>query len=376
MARDDDRYGREENWERGRATMRHRNERNDKNDFRPGEGWNPSRGRDDRTYDEVPRGNDPEYGRGGYGEGHSNQYEQNDWSPERQGWGRGGQQNWERERRRGGQEGGGWGARQWRDWGSDREGGWRDRESYGNQDFGSFGNQGLGSGGEYWGQQNQPGYGFQPGYGGDQGMRSDMSFRGGPPFEKNWDYESHYAQSMSRRNHSGKGPSGYRRSDDRIREDINDRLTDHPWIDATAIVVTVEGAEATLTGEVESRDQKRMAEDVAESVPGVKDVHNRIKTHRGLLGRMFGGGHARREEIRSGMTVEDKDHRQVGTVRDVNDNEITIQREGGDTMVVRFDDTKEVKNDLLCLDRRIDELENRSPEEVGAGHRRNRNSRM
>jgi hypothetical protein len=106
----------------------------------------------------------------------------------------------------------------------------------------------------------------------------------------------------------------------------------------------------------------------------VKDVHNRIKTRRGLFGKMFGGGHARREEIRRGMMVEDKDHRQVGTVREVNDNEITIQRETGDTMVLRFEDTKEVKNDRLCLDRRIDELENRTPEEAGAGGRRNRNS--
>ena len=412
MARDDDRHGRENNWERGRATMRYRNERDDENDFRSGEGWNPSRGgRDDRQYDEGG-GNEPEYGRGGYGEGRSNQYEQSDWSSrERQGWGGGGQQNWgrqqrggggneqywERERRRGGQEGGGWGARQRRDWSSDREGGWRDRErgysgggyvpggiagsgqqgfwnqGHGNQDFGSFGNQGgWGSAGEYWSQQNQQGFGFQPGYGGEQGMRSDMSFRGGRPFEKNWDYESRYGQGTSERNHSGKGPSGYRRSDDRIREDINDRLTDHPWIDATAIEVMVEGAEVTLTGEVETRDEKRMAEDVAESIPGVKDVHNKIKTRRGVFGRMFGGGHAKREEIRRGMMVEDKDHRQVGTVREVSDNEITIQREGGDTMTVRFDDTKEVKNERLCLDRKLDELENRSQEEVGAGGRRNR----
>jgi hypothetical protein len=93
---------------------------------------------------------------------------------------------------------------------------------------------------------------------------------------------------------------------------------------------------------------------------------------------MFGGGHAKREEIRRGMTVEDKDHRQVGTVREVTDNEITIQRDSGDTLVVRLDDTKEVKNDRLCLSRRIEELENRSGEEVGAGGRRNRtgSSRM
>ena len=38
---------------------------------------------------------------------------------------------------------------------------------------------------------------------------------------------------------AGRGPKGYHRSDERIREDVSDRLTDHPDIDATEIEVTV-----------------------------------------------------------------------------------------------------------------------------------------
>jgi osmotically-inducible protein OsmY len=77
--------------------------------------------------------------------------------------------------------------------------------------------------------------------------------------------------------HKGKGPKGYTRSDDRIKEDINDRLSDDVYIDATEIEVTVSQGEVTLTGTVETRSAKRRAEDIAEEVSGVKNVENRIR---------------------------------------------------------------------------------------------------
>jgi osmotically-inducible protein OsmY len=81
--------------------------------------------------------------------------------------------------------------------------------------------------------------------------------------------------------HAGRGPKGYQRSDERIREEINDRLTAHGEIDATDIEVRVQGAEVTLIGFVDSREVKRIAEDVTEDVPGVREVHNqlRIRSH-------------------------------------------------------------------------------------------------
>jgi BON domain len=77
--------------------------------------------------------------------------------------------------------------------------------------------------------------------------------------------------------HAGRGPKNYRRPDERIREDINDRLTESPEVDATEIEVRVENGEVTLTGIVDSRHAKRIAEDLAENVAGVKDVHNQIR---------------------------------------------------------------------------------------------------
>lgn len=77
--------------------------------------------------------------------------------------------------------------------------------------------------------------------------------------------------------HRGRGPSGYIRSDDRIKEDINDRLTDYDYLDATNLSVEVTGGDVTLSGTVESRYEKRLAEDIAEDVSGVKNVENRIR---------------------------------------------------------------------------------------------------
>jgi len=78
----------------------------------------------------------------------------------------------------------------------------------------------------------------------------------------------------------GRGPKGYKRSDDRIREEICDRMTDDPVLDATEIEVEVTEGEVTLSGSVASRDQKRRAEDIAEAIGGVKDVTNQLRVTR------------------------------------------------------------------------------------------------
>ena len=75
----------------------------------------------------------------------------------------------------------------------------------------------------------------------------------------------------------GKGPKGYRRSDDRIREDVNDRLTEDRWLDASDIEVAVSECEVTLNGTVASRADKRRAEDCVERISGVKHVQNNLR---------------------------------------------------------------------------------------------------
>jgi len=86
------------------------------------------------------------------------------------------------------------------------------------------------------------------------------------------------------REHRGRGPKGYRRSDERIKEDVNDRLSDDYYIDASDIEVMVTNTEVTLTGTVNSREDKRRAEDIAESVSGVMNVENRLRVKQGRYG--------------------------------------------------------------------------------------------
>ncbi len=160
------------------------------------------------------------------------------------------------------------------------------RGNYGNQsNYGSFGNYG-----------NAGNYGNQRGYdmGGNYGNSSYRPFedygstgrsygneagRGmtGYSSERNRGMYGMDYESGATTQHKGKGPKGYQRSDERIKEDVSDRLTDEGSLDATEIQVEVKGSEVVLSGTVNNRRDKRRAEDLAESVSGVKNVENRIR---------------------------------------------------------------------------------------------------
>jgi hypothetical protein len=131
------------------------------------------------------------------------------------------------------------------------------------------------------------GYGQPPGAGRQDYIRPEYSqygrdTYGGPygrerPGTREWSTERWRVPGPF----AGRGPRGYQRPDERIREEINDRLTAHGLIDATDVECHVQGGEVTLTGYVDSRAAKHAAEDLAEDVPGVREVHNqlRIRSH-------------------------------------------------------------------------------------------------
>ncbi len=83
---------------------------------------------------------------------------------------------------------------------------------------------------------------------------------------------------------TGRGPKGYRRSDERIREDVCDRLSEHPSLDASEIEVSVTEGHVELTGTVEHRRAKRLAEDAIDHVRGLVDVSNKLRIQ-GTAGR-------------------------------------------------------------------------------------------
>ncbi len=143
------------------------------------------------------------------------------------------------------------------------------------------GRQGGYPGGEYEGSRDRAFGGYGAGdYGGSRGDRGGEYAASRESADQEWS-QGHGDWSQSREHmsgpHIGRGPKGYQRSDERIREDVCERLTRHGRIDATEIDVQVRSGEVTLTGTVESRQAKRMAEDTVESISGVKEVSNQLR---------------------------------------------------------------------------------------------------
>lgn len=106
------------------------------------------------------------------------------------------------------------------------------------------------------------------------------------------------------RSYRGMGPRGYMRSDERLCEDINERLTDDDHIDASEISVDVKDGVVTLSGEVEQRRLKHRIEDMVERCHGVQDIRNEIRVKRGNEGAgSRSGGSSAGSSTRSGSTA-------------------------------------------------------------------------
>ncbi|HVY46566.1 MAG TPA: BON domain-containing protein [Minicystis sp.] len=147
-----------------------------------------------------------------------------------------------------------------------------------NQPYGRSLNQPFEGGGAYGYREpyGSPGPRQHPGWYGTGGQMSSR-FGAGSPYGYGYGQRGAW---MREGPHRGRGPKGYKRSDERIREDVCDRLTDHPDIDASDIDVLVQGQEVTLTGTVPERRLKHLAEYLAEDVAGVQEVHNQLRVRR------------------------------------------------------------------------------------------------
>jgi osmotically-inducible protein OsmY len=169
-------------------------------------------------------------------------------------------------------------------------------DMYGPDDnYGSYGqrqNTRFGQGGNYQQADFEHGVGYGQGTGGrwanvpqagmqQGGMSQGRGMQGnyGPDMQRGGyggsGMQGGYGQQSP--GHRGKGPQGYTRSDDRIRETVCEALHDDDHVDATHIEVVVKNGEVILTGNVEDRRQKRLAEDLVERLPGVKDVQNQLR---------------------------------------------------------------------------------------------------
>lgn len=132
---------------------------------------------------------------------------------------------------------------------------YRGQGGYGRTDFGA--GQGFG------GQDHAPMYGV-----------------GHPSGDYGGQGAGQYGGAMGSRGFRGLGPKGYQRSDERLQEDICERLTDDRWIDASDVSVRVAGGVVTLEGSVDDRQLKHRIEDVVEQCGGVTEIRNYIAVSR------------------------------------------------------------------------------------------------
>jgi len=173
---------------------------------------------------------------------------------------------------------------------------WRDYDDSGQGYVGAYGSD-LGYGnrpaqgrGGWYGDEREDVYGRygQSGYGqGNYGQ----PYRGPQGYGEGYGM-SGYGQGRSEnpvQSLRGRGPKNYLRSDERIREDVNERLTDDPMIDASDINVEVKNGTVTLTGSVDARYLKHRVEDIADACGGVRDVENRLTVRSAGTGQNLSG---------------------------------------------------------------------------------------
>lgn len=167
--------------------------------------------------------------------------------------------------------------------------------------------QGRGRGSEDWGQEwgedwrgdsssqsaergraqraDQPSYGG--GYFGDAGS-GGQSYSGGqrvypddPGYRRHAPYAAQAgAPGGQRAGRHPVGPKGYRRTDERVREDVCERLAMNPYVDVGDVSVEVANGVVTLDGTVRERREKYVIEDIADAVFGVTDVDNHLRVQR------------------------------------------------------------------------------------------------
>jgi hypothetical protein len=120
-------------------------------------------------------------------------------------------------------------------------------------------------------------------------MQSDYSSAGYDQVDTQYGGGSRPYGAYGARGYRGVGPRNYSRSDERIREDLNERLTEADDLDASDLSVEVSNGVATLSGSVDHRWMKHRAEDLADACSGVRDVRNNIQVRNGVGGRSSAG---------------------------------------------------------------------------------------
>ncbi|HVY80191.1 MAG TPA: BON domain-containing protein [Steroidobacteraceae bacterium] len=111
----------------------------------------------------------------------------------------------------------------------------------------------------------------------------------GAPFAPGWNDARDWADPAGFRTFrprptlAARGPKNYRRSDERLLEDIYLHLLNNPALDSSDVSIEVHRGVATLSGTVPTRHMKHEMEDLILAIPGIEEVHNRVKVNSGPL---------------------------------------------------------------------------------------------
>lgn len=79
------------------------------------------------------------------------------------------------------------------------------------------------------------------------------------------------------RDHSGRGPKGWKLSDEKLKDKVSEVLFHSHDVDPSELEVTVEDNVVYLKGNIQSKGMRRVAEDLVGSIPGVIDVFTQLK---------------------------------------------------------------------------------------------------
>lgn len=100
----------------------------------------------------------------------------------------------------------------------------------------------------------------------------ERAWHGGADVDRDWQAPRRRAGRFA-----GIAPKGYHRSDERIRDDVCDRLTADAYVDPSDVEVRVQNGDVTLEGTVDARETKRRIEDLVDDVAGVREVRNALR---------------------------------------------------------------------------------------------------
>lgn len=186
------------------------------------------------------------------------------------------------------------------------QGYYRGEAPRGGPGYGSYGSTGeYGFGSELPGGARQPIYYRQAGYGRAGYGESNFGHGGYPGMPGG-------SAGAPARGGRPRVPRHYRRSDERICDELYGRLVQQDHIDAGDVSIDVRDGRVILEGSVPERRMKHAIEDLAEGCAGVQDIDNRIRVVRAGESREGGSpagaqrGGARSLSSAGGANQEDR----------------------------------------------------------------------